>query len=123
MQLRNTLIISLLLFNCLGYSQSRARYKYELLGGIGPTNFLGELGGANKIGTHFISDFDFNATRFSLNGGLRYKDNPYYGFKAMFCFAMLSGNDALTSEKYRHNRNLNFRAPVRELTAQGEFYF
>lgn len=120
---RNILIFTLLLFSLYSISQTRTRNKYEILGGLGPNNFLGELGGANQIGTHFLKDFDFNATRFVMNGGLRYKDNPYYAFKAMLSFAMLSGNDAFTNETYRHNRNLSFRAPLVELTAQGEFYF
>jgi len=90
---------------------------------LGPTNFLGELGGANQVGTHFVRDFDFSATRFCLNGGLRYRTHPRYAFKGMLAFAMLSGNDALTDDKYRRNRNLSFRAPLLELTAQAEFYF
>ncbi len=110
-------------FFSASFSQSRARLRYELLGGIGPTNFLGELGGANRIGTHFLSDFDFNSTRFCLNAGLCYKNNPYFGFKGMLTFAMLSGNDAFTEEKIRHNRNLSFRSPVIELTGQVEYYF
>jgi hypothetical protein len=119
-------ILFLVLLICLsgvGFSQSRTRYRYELLGGMGPTNFLGELGGANHIGTHFLRDFDFNSTRFCLNGGLRYKNNPYFGFKGILSFAMLSGSDALTQEVYRHNRNLSFRSPIVELTAQAEYYF
>jgi hypothetical protein len=106
-----------------GFSQGRNRYKYEVVGGLGPTNFLGELGGANRIGTHFLRDFDLNSTRFCLDGGIRYKNHPYFAAKAMFAFAMLSGNDALTNEMYRHNRNLNFRSPILELSLQGEFYF
>lgn len=120
---RFILIVTFITVSCLVFSQGRNRYKYELLGGIGPTNFLGELGGANQVGTHFIRDFDMSATRFCLNGGIRYKNHPYFGVKAMFNFAMLSGNDALTQEQYRHNRNLNFRSPILELSVQGEFYF
>jgi len=121
--LRNIYILVFVTISLVTYSQSRNRYKYELLGGIGPTNFLGELGGANRIGTHFVQDFDLSATRFCVNGGLKYKNHPYFGFKVMLAFAMLSGNDALTKEKFRYNRNLNFRAPVLELAVQGEFYF
>ncbi len=120
---RNIILIALLILSLGVLSQSRNRYKYEILGGLGPTNFLGELGGANRIGTHFLRDFDISATRFALLGGLRYKDHPYFGFKAMLCYAMLSGNDALTTEKYRHNRNLSFRSPLLEITLQSEFYF
>lgn len=116
-------IILVLLTSITSFSQPHTRYRYEYIGGLGPNNFLGELGGADRIGTHFLRDFDFSATRFCLNGGLRYKDNPYYAFKGMFSFAMVSGNDAFTNEIYRHNRNLHFRSPIVELSVQGEFYF
>lgn len=107
----------------ISYSQSRARNKYEWVGGIGPTNFLGELGGADGVGTHYLRDYDFSSTRFCLDAGLRYKSGPYFGYKGMLAFAMLSGSDKLTNETIRHNRNLSFRSPVVELTGQVEFYF
>lgn len=105
------------------YSQTRSRTKYEWIGAIGPTNFLGELGGADKVGSHLIRDFDFNSTRFCLNGAVRYKPGPYFGYKGSIAFAMVSGNDALTNESARKNRNLSFRSPIVELSGQVEFYF
>jgi hypothetical protein len=41
----------------------------------------------------------------------------------MLTYGMVSGNDAYTNEEYRHNRNLNFRSPILELSAQVEYYF
>ncbi len=104
-------------------SSSRTRNRYEWVGSVGPTNFLGELGGANRVGTHFLNDFDFNSTRYCLSAGLRYKNGPFFGYKGTLTFAMVSGNDALTSEKVRHNRNLSFRSPIVEFSGQVEFYF
>lgn len=122
MRYKLSLLILLIAFNS-GFSQSRTRYKYELLGGIGPTGFLGDLGGANTIGTHFVKDYDFNTTRFNLCAGVRYKKGPYFGFKGMLTYGMVSGDDASTQEKFRNNRNLNFRSSIIELTAQAEYYF
>lgn len=101
----------------------KSRYKYEAIFGLGFTNFLGELGGANQIGTHLIRDYEFAATRPLINGGIRYKNHKYFAFKGMLFAGMLYGNDKLTKEKYRQNRNLNFRAPIVELSAQVEVYF
>ncbi len=113
------MVISLLTF-----SQASSKYKYELLGGIGTTGFLGDLGGANSYGSHFIKDYDFSSTRFNVNGGIRYKKlASAFGFKGMLTYAMVSGNDALTDEKYRNNRNLNFHSSIIELSAQIEYYF
>jgi hypothetical protein len=39
------------------YSTRWKRYRYEMVYGIGATNFLGELGGANREGTDFLRDF------------------------------------------------------------------
>lgn len=107
----------------LTFSQVRNKYKYELLGGIGTTGFLGDLGGGVGNGTHFVKDYNFNSTRFNINGGVRYKNNSPFAFKGMLTYAMVSGDDALTQDVLRHNRNLNFRSPIIELSAQVEYYF
>jgi hypothetical protein len=41
----------------------------------------------------------------------------------MLSFAMVSGNDALSKDAIRQNRNLNFRSPIIELSVQAEYYF
>src|ERR1700740_1703811 len=81
------------------FPQARNKYKYELLGGIGPTGFLGDLGGADRDGSHFLRDYNFNHTRFNINGGIRYKQaGSRFAFKGMLTYAMVSGNDALTQD-------------------------
>ena len=112
----------LLLISVFSFSQVRNKYKYELLGGIGPTGFLGDLGGADQNGSHFLKDYNFNSTRFNVNAGVRYRKSSAFGFKGMLTYAMVSGNDALTKDPIRYNRNLNFRSPIIELSAQVEYY-
>ncbi|HEX7415547.1 MAG TPA: DUF6089 family protein [Bacteroidia bacterium] len=107
----------------VSFAQVRDRYKYEFLGGIGPVGFLGDVGGGKGNGTHFLNDYNFNSTRFNINAGIRYKRISPFGFKAMLTYAMVSGSDALTDNVIRHNRNLNFRSPIVELSFQGEYYF
>jgi hypothetical protein len=41
----------------------------------------------------------------------------------MLNFAMVSGNDDLSKDSIRQNRNLNFRSPIIELSVQAEYYF
>jgi hypothetical protein len=118
------IFIYLMLLSALAFSQAKNKYKYELIGGIGPTGFLGDLGGSNQMGTHFLRDYNFNSTRFNVNAGIRYKKiTSAFGFKGLLTYAMVSGNDALTTDKIRHNRNLNFRSPIVELSVQAEYYF
>ena len=38
-------------------AQRWKRQRYEFSAGIGVSNFLGELGGANQIGTHYFHEF------------------------------------------------------------------
>jgi hypothetical protein len=124
MKKRAHIFIYLLLLSTLAFSQYRNKYKFELIGGIGPTGFLGDLGGANQTGTHFLKDYNFSTTRFNINAGMRYKKiTSPFGFKSMLTYGIVSGDDALTEDKIRHNRNLNFRSSIIELTVQAEYYF
>ncbi|HXU27281.1 MAG TPA: hypothetical protein VN698_08625, partial [Bacteroidia bacterium] len=91
------IFVYLLLLSALAFSQAKNKYKYELIGGLGPTGFLGDLGGSNQAGSHFLRDYNFSTTRFNLDAGLRYKKiTSAFGFKAMLTYAMVSGDDALT---------------------------
>ena len=70
----------ILLFICLLPSISEAQrirarwkaYRFEWSGGLGASNFLGELGGANKVGTHGFKDFEFKFLDESLDA--QYKE-------------------------------------------------
>jgi len=90
--------------------------------GIGASNFLGELGGANQIGTNGVKDFEFSLTRPTIDIGYSYMINPYFKVRANGIYGRLKGDDALTQEIYRNNRNLHFRSPVVELAAIIEWY-
>lgn len=122
---RNLLILSLCFcFTGAGAQYfKKSRYKYEIVGGLGVTNFLGDLGGANSIGTHFLRDYDFPSLRPIIHAGFRYKDSRYWAVKGSLNFGWISGNDRLTSEIYRQNRNLSFRSPIGEISVQAEGYF
>jgi len=120
---------SLIIFTCLmilsglTFAQTKNKYKYEFIGGLGLTGFLGDLGGSDQSGSHFLKDYNFNTTRFNVNAGVRYKKGARFGFKGMLAYGVVSGDDALTEDRTRHNRNLNFRSSILELSAQVEFYF
>lgn len=104
------------------FSNAKNKARKEYVFGIGACNFLGELGGANQIGTHFVRDFEFSATRPSAMAGMRYKFAKRFGVKGGLYYQLLSGADNLTKEPYRHNRNLSFRSNVFELSGQLEVY-
>lgn len=88
--------------------------------GIGAANFLGELGGRDQIGSRFIYDLELSETKPALLANYRYQLGSRVFAKAQFAFALLGGNDALTNEPFRRNRNLHFRSTIYELSVQME---
>ena len=106
-----------------GFVNKKNKPSRQIVVAIGAANFLGELGGANQIGTFFVKDFEFTATRPSAAVGYRYKFNRYFAIKGGMYYCLVSGNDKLTTEPFRQNRNLSFRSNIFEASAQGEFYF
>lgn len=106
--------------NNFSNSKNKARKEYVI--GIGAANFLGELGGANQIGTNFVKDLEFSMTRPSAALGMRYKFSKRMAIKGGFYYQLVSGADRLTKEPFRNNRNLSFRSHIFELSAQAEFY-
>jgi hypothetical protein len=85
------------------------------------TNFLGELGGANDIGTNGIKDFNFRAIRPGINIAYLYGLSNAFYIKTNLTYAFLSGDDKYTEEPCRNNRNLHFRSPIVELSSQLEY--
>ena len=52
--------------------------RKEIIFGIGASNFLGDLGGLNRIGTDYSPmDIDFAVTRPSGHFGIRYRLKPW----------------------------------------------
>jgi len=96
------------------------RTRYEVVGGLGVTGFMGDLGGGSGS-SHFISDFDFTSQRYVLSGGLRYKLYEPLAVKATLSYGQLYGADSKSKDIYRLDRNLTFRSPLLELAAQLEY--
>ncbi len=98
-------------------------YRYEWSFGLGATNFLGELGGANQIGTHAFKDLEMQMTRPAVSAGLRYKVSPIFSLHSHLTWGKVAGDDKLTKETFRHNRNLNFKSNIWELNLNFEGAF
>jgi len=103
-------------------AQRWKRYRWETIYGIGFANFLGELGGADQIGTDYLKDYEWKATRPALTVGMRFKQTQQISHKANLTLGYIAGDDALTQEPIRNARNLNFRSPLIELGYNFEFY-
>jgi hypothetical protein len=125
MKIFRLLLLLLVLFSASVHAQrwKRYKYRYELSGSLGATNFLGDLGGANQIGTHAFKDIDGLVTRPVIGASVRFLTSYYTSAKFNLFFGRVMGDDKLTLEPFRHNRNLNFRSPIVELSAQFELNY
>lgn len=104
-------------FNKLDWK--RNRHSLEL--GAGMSNFLGELGGKDAIGTNDFQDLELSQSRFSFTFGYKYSLYRRLHLRTDFTYGTLAGNDNLTDEPFRHNRNLHFRSRIFEVAALLEF--
>ena len=121
--LKTRLLFFLTLFLFLySNAQTWKKFRYEMLFGVGVTNFLGELGGANSEGSHFLKDLRLSMTRPMVDLGFRNQLGRHVSMKAMLAFGMLTGDDKSTNDIYRNYRNLSFRSPIVELSLQGEYW-
>ncbi len=96
--------------------------KKEIIFGLGVTQFTGDLGGLNKIGTDYqLVDIDMPVTKMGGIIGYRYRFHPYWATTTTLSGGMLSGDDALTKEVIRNSRNLSFKSIFLELNQRLEF--
>lgn len=96
--------------------------KHEIFLAVGPNQFLGDLGGLDKIGTQkSLVDMDMPSTRVGGAFGYRFRFHPRFATTTQLYFGILSGDDAQTNEIIRRSRNLSFRSPLLELSQRLEF--
>ena len=103
---------------------SSAQYNFDIGGGVGAANFLGDIGGTSADGAQpFINDIQLTMTRVGINGFARYQFMPWLGVNAGFASCWIEGSDNLSKNPARYTRNLSFRNHINEIYARGEFYF
>lgn len=105
------------------YKQRWKSYRSELHFGMGPSNFLGELGGADQVGTNYFKDLEFGQTRLAVAAGLRYKLSQVFALNTKLSYGKVSGSDDLTKEFFRNYRNLDFKTNIWEASTNLEFAF
>ena len=114
------IVLCLIILPTLVNAQRWKRQRYEWVTGIGATQFLGDVGGRNQIGSDWFFDMDAASTRYVVNLGFRYKISQYVSAKTGFSFGEVAGDDRFTQEPFRNNRNIHFRSPVVEWATQVE---
>lgn len=97
------------------------KYRSQLSVAFGASNFLGELGGRDQIGSDFIWDLETREFKPAFSLGYRYHLSANLAINTQINYAILGGDDALTKEKFRFNRNLHFRSRLYEINTVLEY--
>jgi hypothetical protein len=95
--------------------------------GIGPSFFLGDLGGTRGVGKTFVKDVNFPFTKLMKGLYLNYYPAEWLGFRAAINFGVLEGDDAIIKttgkdELERKKRNLKFESKLFEAYGALEIY-
>ncbi len=117
------LTVTILLTYSFSSAQRWKRQRVEYTFGLGASNFLGDLGGRDQVGSDFIQDYEWAATRYAASLGYRYQLANDWFVKGNLVYALVSGDDDLTEQPARARRELNFKSNIFELSAQVEYKF
>lgn len=97
------------------------KYKREVFVTMGTANFLGDLGGRSGEGRDYSpADLNFSQSRTAFGFGARYKLKRSVNVLGKFSYLNVKGDDAITEDIYRNNRNLNFKSNIYELSGRLE---
>jgi hypothetical protein len=112
-------------FTSLAQTESSSFFEAGIT--IGPSNFLGDLGGHMGKGTTFLKDNNIPLTKLMLGAFLTYQPNEWLGFRLSGNYGRLEGDDAIIKgkggmEETRKIRNSNFRSKLYEGTLMLELY-
>ena len=101
--------------------------KVEVGINIGPSFFLGDLGGNRGVGKRFIKDVNFSLTNIMKGAFIAVYPNEWLGIRAAAQIGKLEGKDDIINTKgraelYRKQRNLDFRTNISEAYLAAEIY-
>ena len=97
------------------------KHRVEWSGGLGASNFLGDLGGRDRVGSDFIWDLEPTKTNFAATFNHLYYLGRKFALRSNLTYAKISADDKLTKEPSRNNRNLNFQSHIWEASMVLEF--
>ena len=94
---------------------------------VGPSNFLGDLGGNMGRGTTFLKDNNIQMTKLTIGGFVSYQPSELLAFRLNLNFGSLEGDDAIIKskgglEEARKTRNSNFKSKFSEVLLLAEIY-
>ena len=115
------LIIAFYLFSSSVNAQLWKLRRYEISGGIGTTQFFGDIGGyPNSKNILGIKDFTFRQTRINANASLRYRIGEIFSARLGLMYGLFHSTDARGATIRRgYEETTTFFEP----SLTGEYYF
>lgn len=94
---------------------------------VGPSNFLGDLGGNLGKGTPFLKDNNIELTKVNFGAHFSYYPKDWLGFRFAINAGKLQGDDNVINgkgglEEARRARNLSFRSNYQEAILVAEIF-
>ena len=94
---------------------------------VGPSFFLGDLGGNKGKGTRFVKDVNLSMTKVMKGAYATVYPNEWLGLRAAIQMGVLEGDDQLikdngSHELFRKQRNLDFKSNITEGYIAAEVY-
>jgi len=119
--------MAITLLSVVACHNSEAQMKYEIGLNVGPSNFLGDLGGTAGRGETFLKDNNWSMTKVMKGVFFSVVPSEYVSFRASLNFGRLEGDDAIIVSKggledARKTRNSDFRSSLLELYAAAEIF-
>ncbi|MBK9571090.1 MAG: hypothetical protein IPO53_15040 [Chitinophagaceae bacterium] len=120
-------LLSILSPHAFSQSLTAGNGKIEIGLGIGPSFFLGDLGGNEGKGKTFIKDINLPLTKLMKGIYVNLYPAEWLGFRLAANMGQLEGQDSLTTnkgghERFRKQRNLGFKSNIAEAYAAIEIY-
>ncbi len=118
-QLLVLVIITVLVTMAFNLNKAQAQH-WEIGAMVGSSNYLGEIGGDEKVSQPLFIDMQSEHTNLALGVYTRFYLNKWVAAKANFLYGTISGDDRLSSNYARHLRNLHFKSHLLEFAIQPE---
>ena len=125
------IFITLSFLTTHSFSQSlilgNEKTKIEVGINVGPSFFLGDLGGNRGKGTPFLKDVNLSLTKVMKGAFLTVYPNEWIGFRVAAEIGKLEGEDHIIDTKginelWRKQRNLDFRSNISEAYVAAELF-
>lgn len=113
--------------NAQHLSLSTGKMRWEAGINLGPTFFLGDLGGNAGKGTRFLKDLNLELTKLMKGAYVAVYPNHWLGFRAAMQYTYVEGRDNIintngVNELWRKQRNLDFKSDIFEAYGAIELY-